>query len=89
MARSRNYKSTKSFNGCFGLSGCGCMLLIIFINLTIGAWLFGYDVKCVFGKDVPLGLAMLGGLFLGEAAIPVSGILWIVGACGVVFPLFK
>lgn len=73
----------------FGCSGCGCLVVFLIINFTLGAWCFDYCLNAVFGKDVSWGLDLLGGLVLGEITIPATIILAICHAAGVGFPLMK
>jgi hypothetical protein len=75
--------------GCFGLS-CGCIwLIILFVNLTIGAFCFSYCMNSFFGVNPAWYWDILGGLFLGEAAIPIAVITYIIhSGCGVPTPFF-
>jgi len=74
--------------GCFGLS-CGCLwLLVILVNLTLGAFCFDYTLNSFFGVDPAWYWNVLGGLFLGEAAIPIAACTFIIHAAGVPVPFF-
>jgi hypothetical protein len=89
-ARSPRTKSSSSSGiipgGC-ALSGCGCWIAVIILNLTLGAYCFSYSAHEIFGVEVPLILAVIGGLFLGELTIPVAVIVWILVSCGVHTPM--
>jgi hypothetical protein len=70
------------------LSGCGCWLVVVLVNLTLGAWCFNYCLGIIWGTQLPLGLAMIGGLFLGPVAIPAAVICWLIQLSGVPTPFF-
>lgn len=82
--RSKGSSTANTLLGC----NCGCMILIVLVNLTLGAYCFDYSLAALFGTDVPWYLDVVAGLFLGELVIPVAVILWIVGISGVAFPIF-
>lgn len=63
----------------------GCALLLAF-NLTIGTLCFDYALFSVFGKEIPWYADMIAGAFLGQFALPVAVICWIVRLCGVPVP---
>jgi hypothetical protein len=71
-----------------GFSCCGC-LIVILVNLTLGAWCFSYSLSTIFDKDAPWILDVLGGLVLGELTIPVALICWILTVAGVPVPFLK
>jgi len=70
-------------------SGCGCILLILAINLTLGAYCFNYCLGVIWGTQLSFGLAILGGLFLGEIAIPAAVICWLITLSGVATPFIR
>ena len=66
----------------------GCILLIVLlaINLSIGGLCFDYALYSILGKDIPFYGDAIAGLFLGEIAIPLALVCWIVRLCGVPAP---
>lgn len=85
----RNQRKSAAGGGtALGMS-CGCIITIILINLTVGAYCFNYDLNVLFGTQLPWWLAAIGGLFLGEIAIPLTVILWLVTLSGAQLPLFR
>lgn len=62
-------------SGLFG--GCGCILLILGINLLLGGASFDYVLYSVLGKDIPWYGDMLAGLFVGEFTVPAAIVCWI------------
>jgi hypothetical protein len=62
--------------------GCGTAIIILLINLTIGAWSVG-EILSWFGKDIPWIGDMLIGLFVSEISIPVAIVGWILRLFGV------
>lgn len=73
--------------GLLGLN-CGCIILILVINLTIGSFCFNYCLGALWGTQLHWGLAALGGLILGELAIPAAVIIWLITLSGVPTPFF-
>lgn len=63
---------------------CGCMVLIVLLNLSIGAWCAQYLLLTWFAKDIPWYADMIIGLFLGELTIPLTVITFILKTFGVV-----
>lgn len=61
-------------------------MLVLAVNLTIGAYAFNYCLESIWGTKLSIWYAMLGGLFLGEAAIPSAVIIWLVRLSGVPAP---
>ena len=47
------------------------LIIIIAINITIGAWSIS-EILSWFGKDAPLAIDAIAGLFLGEVSIPIA-----------------
>ena len=63
-------------------AGCGVVLFILLLNVTIGAWSVDYILNW-FSRDIPwIGDAVIG-LFVGELSIPVAIIGWILQLFGV------
>lgn len=62
--------------------GCGCAILVLIFNLTIGAWSVNY-ITNYFGKDIPLIGDILIGLFVAEISVPVAVVLAILKFFGV------
>ena len=68
----KNRTSSNSSN-----PGCGCFLLILVINLVVGSMAFAYSLDAFFAKDVAPFIDIVGGLFLGEAVIPIAIVCWV------------
>ena len=51
---------------------CGCMLLLLVINLLAGGWSVNYILLAFLGKTIPFWGAALIGLFAGEISIPAA-----------------
>ena len=63
----------RSVGGGLKLFGMGCgtiILVILLINVTIGALCFDYSLDYYFGTDVEWWKDAIGGLVLGEITIP-------------------
>jgi hypothetical protein len=74
--------------GCFGCSCLG-MIIILLINLTLGAYCFNYSLDSTIGRKESIPVAMLGGAVLGEITIPAAVVCWIVRDTGVHKPFFQ
>lgn len=74
-----------SGSGC-GVS-CSCALIVLIVNLLIGGSLVNYCAWCITGNIPPPAVAIIAGIFIAEPALVVAVIFWVVGACGVHFPL--
>lgn len=62
--------------------GCLPIIIILVINITIGAWSVG-EILSWFGKDIPfIGDALIG-LFVGEVSIPVAIVGWLLKLFGI------
>jgi hypothetical protein len=68
--------------GC-GMGGC---LAILAFNLTLGGVCFDYALWSIVGKDIPWYADAIAGLFLGQFAVPIAVICWVVKLCGVDVP---
>jgi len=61
----------------------GFVLVVVIVNLTIGALCTEYVVEYWasyskgYAVDVPFGPCIVAGLFLGELAIPAALVTWI------------
>jgi biopolymer transport protein ExbB/TolQ len=64
-------------------------LAILTVNLLIGGALVNYDAWCITGNIPPPLVAVIAGLFLAEPALVVAVVLWVLGACGMHFPLMR
>jgi hypothetical protein len=82
MARN-NYSRTGA--GLFG-GTCGCWILVLLINLTIGSFCLNYALDTIVGTTLPWLLAGVLGLFLGELTIPVAILCFIANLCNVAHP---
>lgn len=62
--------------------GCLPFIILIILNITIGAWSVA-EILSWFGKTIPfIGNALIG-LFVGEISIPVAIVGWILKLFGV------
>lgn len=73
----------RAVGGC-----CGCFLVIMLINLTIGAVAFDYCLYSLWGKDIPWYGDVVCGAVLGEFAIPVAIACLVMRLCGIPAPFF-
>lgn len=66
---------------------CGCFLIVLFVNVTIGALTTRYAVEFWAGYFkghevvIPLFPCIIAGLFLGEITIPLAIITWLFSLC--------
>lgn len=58
-------------------------LVVLAVNLTLGAWTFGYCVWWLFGKQAPIVASIIGGAVLGEVTVPLAVVLWVLDISGV------
>ena len=58
---------------------CGCMIVVIIINLVLGAWSVNYILPALGLDPVSTLPAVIIGMFAGEITIPLAIILWLVG----------
>lgn len=63
-------------------AGCFTVIVILLINLSIGAWSVS-EILSWFGKSIPLIASAIIGLFAGEISIPIAIIGWILKICGI------
>ena len=65
--------------------GCTCtMFLITFlVCASIGPFCFSYGLDMCFDKNAPLWVDIVGGIVLGQAAVPSAVICWLVDFCGI------
>jgi hypothetical protein len=63
-------------------TGCFIWIVIILINIIIGAWSVS-EILSWFGKDIVLIGDVLIGLLAGEISIPVAIIGWVLKCFGV------
>jgi len=63
-------------------AGCLTVIIVLVINLTIGAWSV-IEILSWFGKSIPLLGSIVIGLFAAEVSIPVAIIGWILRICGI------
>ena len=71
-----------------GVGGVGCivMIIVLIINLTVGAWSVGEILSWV-GKDIPTVFDVLIGGVAGEITIPVAIVGYVLKVCGVFVPI--
>lgn len=67
----------------------GCVLAFFAFAITVGAWLFDYCVKFVFGAAhaLPWYGNVVGGLIAGEVTTPLAIVFWLLSLGGVTPPL--
>lgn len=72
----------------FGNAALGAMfvLALLLFNLTLGGMCFDYSLFSIVGKDIPWYGDFIAGLFLGQFALPITVICWIIRLCGVPVP---
>ena len=63
-------------------AGCFTVVLLLLINLSIGAWSV-IEILSWFGKSIPLLGSMVIGLFAGQVSIPVAIVGWILKLFGI------
>lgn len=65
------------------LTGCGCALLVVGLNLWAGYTSVQYLAGVFLSKVIPFWWALLLGLIGGELTIPVAIIVWILKHAGI------
>jgi hypothetical protein len=69
--------------GCLiGIVVPALYLMVIAVPLTILALLFQYDIACIFGRDIPWFLDLLGGIMFNGVVLIVAVICVIAQALG-------
>lgn len=68
----------------YGFANCGCVLLVLLLNLFIGGWSVNYLLLFFIDKTIPFIGAALIGLIVGEISIPVAVVIAILQYFGVV-----
>ena len=63
-------------------------LAVVAACVTFSAWLFQYNLNCLFGCDVPWYYDLAGAFVFNGVNIPVALICVIAQACGVETPFF-
>lgn len=81
MSYRRRY--TSSSDGSTGLMYCGCLIVILLLNLLIGAWSVNYLLSILLHTTIPFWGAAVIGLFGGEITIPAAIVVWVLHVCGV------
>lgn len=76
----------KQVDGATAGGMCGCWIMLLLMNLTIGGLCFQYCLWSIFGKDVPWYADAVAGLFLGQFALPAAVVCWIIRLCDVAVP---
>ena len=72
-----------------GAGGCGCLILILVVNLTLGGFCADYSLGYYFGADAPwYGDAALG-LVGGQVLIPATVLAWVLKLAGVRQPVWR
>lgn len=66
---------TSSSSGSSGIFSCGCLILILVINLILGAWSVNFILPHVGGRAIAFWPAVIIGMFAGEITIPVA-VIW-------------
>lgn len=65
-------------------AGCGCVALVLLLNITVGAISAHYVILTWLSKDIAWGWAALIGLVGGELTIPAALITWLLIQAGVI-----
>jgi hypothetical protein len=68
--------------------GCGAIVMLLIINITVGALCFQYALWSIFAKDIPWYGDVMVGLVGGQFAVPVAFVCWIIRLCGVEVPFY-
>jgi hypothetical protein len=68
--------------------GCGCMVIVALLNVTLGGVLFDYCLQSYFGKDIPWYGDAACGLVTAEFVLPFAIVAFILKLCGVASPFF-
>lgn len=63
-------------------SGCLIVIMLLLVNLSIGAWSV-IEILSWFGKSIPLLGNVVIGLFAGQVSIPVAIVGWILRLFGI------
>lgn len=51
---------------------CGCVALVILLNISVGGWSVDYLLKFFLDKNIPfIGDALIG-LFIAEFSVPIA-----------------
>jgi len=66
-----------------GFMSCGCILLVLIFNLTLGGWSVNYLLVALGNSPIAFWGAALIGLFVGELSVPVAIVVAILTAFGV------
>lgn len=69
-----------------GIGVCGCFLIMLLINVTLGGYCFHYSLWNIFGKNIPWFADAVCGVVLGGVAIPTAVVCWVMRLCGVEAP---
>lgn len=80
------FNSTSADHGC-GVT-CGCLIILLILNLTLGAVCVQYDLYSLWGAELPWYGNVGIGLVAGEVAVPIAIVCWIVRQCGVDAPFW-
>ena len=64
-------------------SGCGCIILILLLNVFIGSWSVNYLLEFFLDKTIAWGYAAGIGLFVGEFSIPVAFVMMLLEKAGI------
>lgn len=76
-------------DGCLPLSGCGCGIAYMVGALALGGWSVQYCLDFFTGKTVDNFIAVLAGLFLMPATLPLAIICYLLRLCGVHTPILN
>lgn len=66
-----------------GVIKCGCWLVLMAFNVTVGAWSVNYLLQFFMDKTIPFIGAALIGLFSAQLTVPVAIIVWLLQLFGV------
>jgi hypothetical protein len=56
---------------------CGCWILVMLINISVGAWSVNLLFDTFLNKTIPLIGAIVIGLVAGEITIPIAIVVWV------------
>jgi hypothetical protein len=77
--RTRSSRKHSIFGGAFQ---CGCVLLVLALNLTVGIWSINYLLDTFVGARAATFPTILGAVLLGEITIPIAVFVWILESAG-------
>ena len=69
----------------FDFGYCGCWILIMIFNLSLGGWSVNYLLGQFASDTIPFIWATVIGFFLGQITVPIAVIVLILSSFGITF----